>query len=125
MTYTQLQGQPQTQDICHGVGSPAQPRPGACAAVLGASIDESVADALDLAYCDECKASWRVLGGWCDADDERAWYEARGLHAPSRIVRCHGVASHGARCRVNSLCPHAGADPLRTGARFCAVHSES
>lgn len=96
---------------------------GVCTAALGPNTDESVAESLDLEYCDACQASWRVLGGWCDADDERAWYEARGLDAPSRIVRCHAVARHGARCRVNSLCPHAGADPLRTGARFCAVQS--
>eukprot|EP00966_Prymnesium_polylepis_P231802 5362696-Prymnesium_polylepis.1 len=35
---------------------------GAYTAALGAEIDDSVAAALDVEYCDACKASWRALG---------------------------------------------------------------
>ena len=107
-----------------GLGAP----PPECAGTLGgcaAAVDDAcdgVAHALDLNYCDACQSSWRTLGGWCSAEDERVWYEARGLHAPSSIVRCAGMTLHGARCKVNSLSAHDGAQPLRDGERFCALH---
>ena len=99
-------------DDCAGVA-------GACTAALGADADDSVAAALDLEYCDACKASWRAVGGWCDSNDRDAWFAARGLYVR---VRCAAMKPCGARCHVTSLQPHAGAEPLRCGADRCAAH---
>ena len=95
-------------DVCVGQG---------CAS----SVDADVAADLGLEYCAPCKSSWRCVGGWCDDGDAAAWYEARKL-VQSTVVRCEGVASNGDRCRVNSMHSHDGAEPLRNGGRFCAVH---
>ena len=79
-----------------------------------------MADALDLAYCDACKASWRAIGGWCSAEDREAWFEVRGLLVR---VRCSAIKEGtGERCKVTSLQAHEGAEPLRRGADRCAAH---